>query len=426
MDALAREVLEGEYAVGMAIALVRPDGVEYFGYGRKGPDDAAPPDADTVFEVGSTTKVFTAVLLAEAVRRGLVTLDTPVADLLPPEVGAPARGDKVITLEHLATHRSGLPRMPTNFAPKDPANPYADYGADQLYAFLRKHALARDPGTGYEYSNLGAGLLGHVLSLAANKPYETLVEEWIAAPLGMESTTVALDASSQQRLAVGHDEAGEPVGNWDLAVLAGAGALRSTARDMAAFVRANLAGDGPLAQTLAMTHEPRADIPDGKVALGWHVGLPGLPGAVWHNGMTGGYHAFMAFDPDREVGVVVLTNTAQPVMDAFGTALLLMMRGDPYAFDLPAAADVSEDVLDRYVGEYPLVPGFVLTVTRKGQKLFVQATGQPRFRVYPKSATEFVYRVVDARITFQVDDDGTVTGLTLHQNGRDMPARKTK
>src|SRR5208283_4407870 len=117
-------------------------------------------DGDTVFEIGSITKVFTALLLADMAQRGEVALTDPVSKYLPKGVKMPGRNGHAIMLQDLATHTSGLPRLPSNMKPKDFMNPYADYTPELLYQFLSSYELPRDPGSKWEYSNLGAGLLG--------------------------------------------------------------------------------------------------------------------------------------------------------------------------------------------------------------------------------------------------------------------------
>ena len=142
----------------------------------------------------------------------------------------PERGGKKITLQDLATHTSGLPRLPANIAPKDATNPYADYTVDQLYDFLG-YQLPRDIGEKYEYSNLGAGLLGHVLARRAGMDYETLVRTRITGPLGMKSTTISLSQEMKTRWLPGKARCCSRRANWDLPTLAGAGALRSSVND---------------------------------------------------------------------------------------------------------------------------------------------------------------------------------------------------
>src|SRR4029453_3090616 len=137
--------------------------------------------------------------------------------------------------QDLATHTSGLPRLPSPFTPKNPANPYADYSVEDLYRFLSSHELRRDIGSQYEYSNLGGGLLGHVLARRAGMDYEALVRARITGPLGMNDTRIVLTPEMRGRLAAGHNAALKPVPNWDLPTLAGAGALRSTVNDLLKF-----------------------------------------------------------------------------------------------------------------------------------------------------------------------------------------------
>ncbi len=425
VDELATELIDGEWMVGVAVGLIHDGSVHYYGYGRvsadatRSADAKRAPDADTLFEIGSVTKVFTSLLLADAVGRLAVDFEDPASKYAPEGKRIPAHGDGEITLQHLATHTSGLPRMPSNFRPKDPANPFADYSVDDLYTFLSGHVLARAPGAKYEYSNLGAGLLGDLLSRAEGTTYEQLVLDRICGPLGMKRTFISVPEAEDNR-AGGHDGEGKPVGAWDIPTLAGAGAFRSSVRDMVAFVRANLALEHrELGPAMKLTHEPRHTIeqPAGEIALGWHVAPDGVR---WHNGQTGGYHSYVAFDPDTQIGVVVLSNTATSMGDAFGQALVLMLRGKPYALELPTTVKLSEETVAKYVGTYKMSADFVISISRDDDRLFAQATGWPGFRLYARSETEFYLRVVEAKFTFQVRDDGRVTGLVLQQGGQEF------
>ena len=175
------------------------------GHGRLAAGDPRVPDADTVFEIGSITKVFTAIVLADMVERDEARLDAPVRELLGPDASLPSRDGIEITPLHLATHSSGLPRLPDNLDPADLANPYADYTEADLMDFLSSHDLTRRVGESVEYSNLGAGLLGHALAVRAGADYETLVTGRVLDPLGMTDTAVALSPSARGRLATGHD-----------------------------------------------------------------------------------------------------------------------------------------------------------------------------------------------------------------------------
>ena len=426
VDRFVRPLVDGEYCQAVVVGLVDERGTRLFGYGAKSPADRSAPDGDTVFEIGSVSKVFTSLLLADMVRAGEVALDDPVQKHLPAGVKVPRKGDEPITLAHLASHTSGLPRMPDNMTPKNPANPYADYTARQMYEFLSRCEPARAAGEAVEYSNLGAALLGQVLARRAGKTYEALVLERICAPLNMGETRVALPPPMRKRLAPGHDADGTPAPNWDLGVFAGAGGLRSTGNDMVKFVAANIRPEsaGALAEAIRTAQAPRARADAANdVALGWHV--QSKDKLVWHNGQTGGYHSFVGVLPAKGVGVVLLTNGAIPQPDAAAMALLRRMAGqpsEPPALRMPVK--LSQKELDAFVGEYALAPAFKLTVTREGDRLMSRATGQGKARIYPSAENEFFYRIVDARITFRRGPGGQVSGLVLHQNGADLPGPK--
>jgi CubicO group peptidase (beta-lactamase class C family) len=287
-------------------------------YGRSGAPNDRPLDGDTVFEIGSITKVFTALLLTEMVTRGEVALDDPVSKYLPGDVKMPARNGKQITFLDLATYTSGLPRLPDGI-PSIGDNPYAAYTVEQLYAFLSNHALQFDPGTHYEYANLGFGLLGHVLALRANASYEDLVVSRVCAPLGLEDTRISLTASMRQRLAQGHLSNLNATPNWDLPVLAGAGALRSTANDLLKFMKATCMADAgvplrPAIDLLLQTRRPTNNS-NSKVGLGWFVLSGNDDEIVWKDGMTGGYASFAGFSTRLRSGAVVLSNTANSIND---------------------------------------------------------------------------------------------------------------
>lgn len=422
--------LDPKADVGIVVGLVHAGSMRVIPAGKAGPSGSRVLDGDTVFEIGSTTKVFTAALLADMVSRDEVHLDDPVARYLPANVKVPIRNNKQITLLDLVTHTSGLPRLPTNLKPKDAANPYADYTVEQMYAFLSGYELTRDIGAEFEYSNFGAGLLGHALSLRAGMSYEALVTRRILEPLQMKDTAITLRPDLRSRLAPAHDSAGNAVANWDLPTLAGAGALRSTVNDMLKFLVANLAGTGPLGAALQMTHEPRRSLstPDGSIGLGWLLRRAFGVEIVWHNGGTGGYHSFIGFDPKTGDGVVVLHNSAASIDDI---GFHLINRQFPITKPPAPPKPRKEVVIDpsklaACVGEYQLAPAFVMTVTREGDQLFIQATGQSKLQVFPESESDFFYKVVDAQVTFVRDAGGTVTGLILHQGGRDTPGKKIK
>jgi CubicO group peptidase (beta-lactamase class C family) len=397
-------------------------------YGALDQGNTQPLNGDTVFEIGSITKVFTSLLLADMVQRGEVALTDPLAKYLPAGVKMPERGGRQITLEDLATHTSGLPRLPSNFAPKNPANPYADYSVEQLYQFLSTYQLTRDIGSQYEYSNLGGGLLGHVLARRAGMDYEALVEKRICDPLGIKDTEITLTPDMKSRFATGYDASLQPVSAWDLPTLAGAGALRSTTNDLLTLLSAELGfTNSSLAPAMAAmltvrrpTGQPRLEI-----ALAWHVLTEDGREIVWHNGGTGGFRSFMAFDRKSRTGVVVLSNAETAAgVDDIGLHLLntAMPLWQPPEEHKEVAVDPK--IFDGYVGQYQLAPNFVLTITKEGSQLFAQATGQPKFEIFPESDRDYFLKVVDAQITFDTDAEGRAIDLVLHQNGANQTAKR--
>jgi len=232
---------------------------------------------------------------------------------------------------------------------------------------------------------------------------------------------ITLTQSMRRRLQPGHDAEGKVVPNWDLPTLAGAGALRSTANDMLAFLAANLdTTPQPLARAMRDARTPRREAgnPDMRIGLAWHVLARPTGSIVWHNGGTGGYRSFAGFDPVRRVGVVLLCNNGNESMDDLGFHLL----DETFPLRPPPAqhTEVAVDslVLQRWVGEYELAPTFHIVVTREGAHLFAQATAQPRFAIFAESDSTFFLKAVDAQLTFRPD------GLVLHQNGQHAPARK--
>ena len=430
-----REILKNRIdvakkGVGIVVGLVDEKGIRIISYGKPSLKSDQTVNGDTVFEIGSVTKVFTATLLADMVERGEVSLNDPISKYLPKSVKTPTRNGKEITLLDLSTQTSGLPRLPGNFAPKDIQNPYADYSVEQMYAFLSSYTLTRDIGSQYEYSNLGVGLLGHLLTLRAGKDYETLVRTRICQPLKMDSTRVKLTPEMQARLATGHNPALLPVPNWDLPTLAGAGALRSTVNDMLKFVAANLGlNKSPLLAAMQMTHQSRHDTetPDLEIGLNWHILKKFDTVIVWHNGGTGGYHSFIGFDPKARKGVVVLSNSTNDI-DDIGRHLLesqypLAKVEAPKEYK---AIKLEAKILDAYVGDYQLAPNFVITISREGDQLFAQATGQGKLELFAETETDFFFKVVDAQVTFVKGDKGQVTSMVLHQNGVDQRATKIK
>ena len=426
-ELLRHRIESDRKGVGIVAGVVTDSGASVVAYGACCGEGTGAGDGQTIFEIGSITKVFTAILLADMVHRGEVRLDDPISKFLPAQVTTPTRDGRAITLVDLATHTSGLPRMPANHDPADPSNPYADYTVAMLYEFLSTYQLPRPVGSQMEYSNLGYGLLGHVLARRAGTDYESLVRARILQPLGMTHTGIAPVAAWTGHRAKGHDDQLAPAPDWDLPALAGAGALRSTADDMLRFLAANLGFvDTPLLSTLreAQTYQFPLGQGAGMASLAWGAPTDLFGSNVcWHNGGTGGYRSFAAFDPQRRRGVVVLSNAAIGVDDL---GFHLLDARAPLAVKRTAIR-VEPEVLERYAGVYEISPGAVRVVTRYRDRLFMQRTGQPQRELFATSPTEFFLDESPSHLTFVTDSAGRGVELVVYQaDGSSAAARRVE
>lgn len=425
---LVERIDTAEQNVGIAVAVIENGAPRFASHGHPALSDSRAINEHTVFEIGSVTKLFTNVLLAEQVLAGTIDLDKPIIQYLPEGMVLPQRGGKQITAFDLVTHSSGLPSVPPDLGAGNPANPYAGYGAAQLRTFLQSYQLPRDIGAEFEYSNIGLALVAQAIEQVTGKSYASLLTERIFVPLGMTETALTTTPELKGRLASGHDAARNLVSNWDLDVFAGAGAIRSTAADVSKFVAAaSGAVPSPLDPAFAiMLKRTRASDPSGgKVGMGWFTLTHPKGEIAWHNGMTGGYNAFAGYDRATGKGVVVLSNMSSAVgIEDIGFHILAENLPLTPMPKLHEVAEINPALLDRYVGKYELTPAFVLEVTRQGDALFVQATGQQKLPVFAENETTFFYKVVDAQLSFELGADGKATNLTLHQGGVSQPGKR--
>jgi D-alanyl-D-alanine-carboxypeptidase/D-alanyl-D-alanine-endopeptidase len=328
VNELAEQAMRSGRRIGLVMGCLQGGEQRVVGHGRVRTDAQDLPDGGTIFEIGSVTKVFTGLLLADLAEQGMVGLDDPLASYLPASVRVPSFEGRQISLGDLASHAAGLPRDPKGMLRRWLGNrrsPYARLSEEELYAGLAQTRLRRRPGERVKYSNLGAGLLGNALVRAAGQPYGELVRERICLPLGMRDTVVTPSGEQTARLAVGHTRRGRPAPPLRIPALVGAGGLRSTAADMLCLLRANLdPTHSPLASQIERTQQPR--LPAAKrveAGLGWLIARP--PGAagpvLWHNGGTSGFRSFAAVARETGIAVVVLSNTARSV-DRLGLRFL--------------------------------------------------------------------------------------------------------
>lgn len=405
-------------APGIVVGMISDNPREQWvvGYGRLSVTDKRVPNGDTVFEIGSITKGFTGILLAKAVLDGEVKLEDPISKYLPEGVTAPEYEGKSITLLDLATHYSGLPRMPSNFNPKDSSNPYADYTMSQMYDFLSGYQLTRAPGSTYEYSNYAMGLLGNLLVHRAGEvDYEYLLKDSITSPLGLDSTSTMLTSEMRLRMATPHSSYSVPTSNLDTPTLSGAGAIHSTANDMLKFLAANIGlTETELLPAIQLANTPqRPGSSLTYIGLGWNLPKSGN-GIHSHGGATFGYTSFMAWDSERKIGVVVLMNVYSGPSESIGYTL---MRGllKPYPVD--------PQVLAAYVGRYR-VNGTDFVIRVDGAHIFLQILGVQDYELVAISENQFFLSATGGEITFNRNGVGVVDRGIYVESGITLEAKR--
>jgi CubicO group peptidase (beta-lactamase class C family) len=375
---------------------------------------SAPVTADTPFEIGSLTKVLTALEAALLEEQQRLSVRTPLAQLWPKDWQPISPKLSALTLSHLLSHTSGLPRMPENFEPQQPADPWQDYTPERLQAFLT--AWQGGPQT-YAYSNLGYTLVSGLLVAASDaENLSTLMTRDLFQPLGMNTTGFSDPPGPWP---VPHAD-GIETHHWHFSeITAGVGGVRTSARDLARFLQAQLQPPpGLLGQAIRRSHQPLA-AGSQPVAYGWHCAKLNGQMLYWHNGETGGFISFMGFVPATGLAAAVLSNNTEAIED-LGLKLLnpesaLTAREDPRR--TPAQ-------LRPYTGRYRLSPNEEVHIHQDHGYLIVQITGQPALRIYPQPEPHtFAWHVVEARVVFEWHQQ-QVTGLKIYQNGAVYPAAR--
>jgi serine-type D-Ala-D-Ala carboxypeptidase/endopeptidase len=332
VNEIVKPLLDGNKNLGIAVGVfdINAEYPRMFFYGRTNKEENIKPNENTIFEIGSITKTFTTTMLVMLERDGKMKINDLVQVYLPDSVTIHNfTSTEHIKVLHLATHTSGLPRLPGNLMlnPKtDPKDPYKNYTVNDLYYFINNYILEREPGTRYEYSNLGMGLLGHLMTRASGMTYENMLHKYILDSLGMTGTGITLTPEMQKNLAKGYTEKGEPSGLWNFNVLEGAGAIRSNLKDMLTYLAFQMGKTDKLdfKDGLALMQKRRFEtgMDNIYIGMGWHISETGSgKQVIWHDGGTGGYRSFIAFIPELQSGVVVLSNQANNV-DGVGMQIL--------------------------------------------------------------------------------------------------------
>jgi D-alanyl-D-alanine-carboxypeptidase/D-alanyl-D-alanine-endopeptidase len=383
-------------------------------------------DEHSLFEIGSISKGFTGLLLADMVRKGEVSLDDPASKYARPGARIPTYQGRPISLRDLVTHTSGLPRMPAVFNPSNPRDPYASFTEDRLYEALASTETRHEEANyaKFEYSNFGFMWLSDLLARAGGKPYETLLRERILEPLALRETALILSAEQEKRFVQGHGGTYEPVAHWTFSSnLAGVGGLRSSLADMLRLGKA-FAGreDTPLKETIALALKPLR--PTGLftwTGYAWLTIQPSGAGLYRHGGGTAGFRSMIAVNPATRMAAVVLVDSIASFDDL---AVHLVDPGYPLIRKRVGLA-TDPDMLKQYAGRYELSPAFAIEVFVEGAKLMAQATAQNAFEVLREGPDVFFYTVVPARLRFSRGAGGEVQGMTLEQGGRELKGKRT-
>ena len=377
----------------------------------------------TAFEIGSVSKTFTAALLAEQIAAGTMSLDDPLSKYLPAGTVVPSFDGTPILLRHIVTHTSGLPALPKRMKPANPDNPYADVTREQLLGSLADVTLTAAPGTNWAYSNYAMMLLSMVLADQSKTDYETLVARDVLAPLGMTHSFVDAQPAGVV-LADGHLGNGKPTAHWTLgANSAGVGGIRSSLDDMVMYVQAQL-GLRPTKLPLAMTQQRITGVGGRPMAMNWLIAPLDGADTFAHEGGTGGFSSFVAFNPSTHRGVVILSDTAMTTVGGLGSlgSHLLDARlplGEPRKI---AAASVAQ--LDALAGDYTLENGMKMQLSREQDKLGVSVAGQGHFTMQMDSAGDFFTNDFDAILRPQKQPGGALA-FTWLQGGGAMAAKRT-
>jgi serine-type D-Ala-D-Ala carboxypeptidase/endopeptidase len=425
-----------EDGIGIVVGVVGSQGRRIISHGHLNRRDPRPLNGDTVFEIGSVGKVFTALLLADMVQKGEVALGDPVAKYLPATVKIPERNGRSITLLDLVTHTSGLPFMPDE-VPVSDESAARKYGARQLYQFLARYKLQRDPGTEWDYSNIGYWLLGQALASRAGIDYQSLLRTRVIAQLKLNSTAfpLPLSAKLKAKLAVGHNAILQPAVDFYStsiysAVGPEAGGLVSTVNDLLTLLSVAMGYQrSPLASGMAAMLRTRRPMGGSEQALGWVVTGKGQDQLITHEGSTWGYASYVAWDPRSRVGIVVLSNQLASVGDIARHLLRPNVPLEQPTVMKHTEITLDSAVLDAYAGQYEAVEEGLFKIIRERDFLTLQlplSWGLPRFRLSPEGRRDFFVAELPIRVSFETNKDGRVTGLLVYppRGQHALPAKR--
>lgn len=402
----------------IAVAVYKNGSTDYYVKGFQNLENKVPATTSTIYEIGSVTKTFNAVLLAKMIEEGKTSLDTPITTIFPDSLKLTDPKGTSINFKHLATHTSGLISYPLGYVPEKPENPYLNLDKKAIYGYLKNFGT-QSVGANFAYSNIGAGLLGEGLAMIAGIPYTELITSEILQPLNLNNTFFTVPDHKLKDFADGYAK-GKPTSHWDFDILAPAGALKADIKDVVAYGKSYLEKNA-LSSAINATTLTQYKAPEGPLELGIHWFK--TKNGINHGGATYGFSTILEIDLERKMVVAILTNTGDQNISDLKNYLL-----DPEKFPLYSKTlvpiTISEEILKKYEGIYKDSQfGLTITVTTKDGQLYGQVTGQQAFLFTPISEDSFVNKKVKAKITFK-SNEGSTTSFSLFQNGREIELQK--
>ena len=388
--------------------------------------DCARPDkmreitADTAFEIGSVSKTFNASLFALMIEQGKLKLADPLQQHLPKSIKAPKFNGKQITLQHLLTHTSGLPSIPSSWKINAPDNPYSTLSAEDLYSALSKIELRRAPGTEFEYSNFAVMLLSDIIATRAGQEYEQLLQQYIFKPLAMHNSFVNAKPDSTM-FAVGHLPGGTATSAWTFPKnTAGVGGIRASVNDITRYVQAGMGiGDPTTVALLAKTHKPISDAVR-PMAMGWMIANLRGQNYLMHEGGTGGFSSFVAFNPITKIGVVILSDTALTSTGGLSSLGLHLLDQNIPLGKARRVVQPEQDFLDQLSGTYILDGGMQMVLSHRNRTLYIKPSGQPEYEMAYDSEGDFYPVLFDALLK----PNANASGFAWMQGGGMVIAKR--
>jgi len=419
MDQVAQSYVTAKQFMGSVLVARGSDVLFSKSYGSANLEWNIPNTPTTKFRLGSVTKQFTAAAILLLQERGKLNVDDPVKKYMP---DAPGAWDKV-TLFNVLTHTAGIPNF-TSF-PDYPQKSLSPMTTEQLVAWFKDKPLEFEPGSKFNYSNSDYVLLGYLIEKLSAESYAKFLQENIFTPLDMKDSGYDSNSTLIERRAAGYTNTPAGIvnaGYVDMTVPHGAGALYSTTLDLLKWQQGLYGGKLLKPESLARMTTPFKD----NYALGLISQTTAGRKNYWHSGGIQGFNTALGYYPDTKVSVVVLSNLNGAAPDQMLPKLAALAHGETVQLTSERQEiKVAKEVLPAYVGTYQMAPRVNMMITVDGDQLVSQMSGQGKIPLFAESSTKFFPKVVDAQIEFEKDGNGKVTGLILHQNGRDVKAPRT-